>query len=347
MRVAAQAHGGRLVRLERQGRRRGRDVETTHRPARRRHLRRHRPAARKTIRNITTASPTACCGRSCITGSTSPNSRAAISAAICGSTSISPTELRRICEPDDLVWVHDYHLHPARRRCCASAATSNRIGFFLHIPFPPPDMLTALPNHERLHPALCALRSGRLPDRRATPRTSRAIWQPRCRHAAARRPAHFDAVRTATVRVGAFPVGIETAAFQRLARRAVRSPVRARGGRDSLAGRALIIGVDRLDYSKGLVQRMEAFEHFLAAYPEWRGKVTYLQITPKSRSRHPRICRHGADDRARRPAASTARYGEVVLDADPLRQPRLQPHGAGRALSLGACRRWSRRCATA
>jgi trehalose 6-phosphate synthase len=53
---------------------------------------------------------------------------------------------------------------------------------------------------------------------------------------------------------------------------------------ESLSGRAMMIGVDRLDYSKGLAQRMDAFERFLAVYPDWRGKVTYLQITPKSRS---------------------------------------------------------------
>jgi trehalose 6-phosphate synthase len=46
----------------------------------------------------------------------------------------------------------------------------------------------------------------------------------------------------------------------------------------------MMIGVDRLDYSKGLAQRMDAFERFLALYPDWRGKVTYLQIKPKSRS---------------------------------------------------------------
>jgi trehalose 6-phosphate synthase len=63
----------------------------------------------------------------------------------------------------------------------------------------------------------------------------------------------------------------------------VRSPL-VRGVLDSLAGRAMMIGVDRLDYSKGLAQRMDAFERFLAVYPDWRGKVTYLQITPKSRS---------------------------------------------------------------
>ena len=55
----------------------------------------------------------------------------------------------------------------------------------------------------------------------------------------------------------------------------------------SLGGRTLMIGVDRLDYSKGLVQRLEAYEIFLARNPEWQGKVTYLQITPKSRSEIP------------------------------------------------------------
>ena len=47
---------------------------------------------------------------------------------------------------------------------------------------------------------------------------------------------------------------------------------------------ALMIGVDRLDYSKGITLRLEAYERFLAAHPEWHGKITYLQITPKSRS---------------------------------------------------------------
>ena len=55
----------------------------------------------------------------------------------------------------------------------------------------------------------------------------------------------------------------------------------------SLGNRALVIGVDRLDYSKGLIQRMEAFERFYALHPEWQNKVTYLQIAPKSRSEIP------------------------------------------------------------
>ena len=53
---------------------------------------------------------------------------------------------------------------------------------------------------------------------------------------------------------------------------------------ESLSGRAMIIGVDRLDYSKGIPERLNAFERFLTNFPDWRGKVTYLQITPRSRT---------------------------------------------------------------
>jgi trehalose 6-phosphate synthase len=87
-------------------------------------------------------------------------------------------------------------------------------------------------------------------------------------------------------RIGSFPVGIEPRAFQRVARRNVRSPL-VKDMVASLGSRALVIGVDRLDYSKGLVQRLDAFDHFLANHSEWIGKVTYLQITPKNRSEIP------------------------------------------------------------
>jgi trehalose 6-phosphate synthase len=85
------------------------------------------------------------------------------------------------------------------------------------------------------------------------------------------------------IRIGSFPVGIDTREFERLARRAVKSSF-VQDLVTSLGNRALVIGVDRLDYSKGLLQRMDAFEQFFSSRPDWRNKVTYLQITPKSRS---------------------------------------------------------------
>ena len=171
-------------------------------------------------------------------------------------------ELHNVLQPDDVVWVHDYHLIPLAKML-RERGHRNRIGFFLHVPFPPPEILTALPNHEWLIPQLCALRSRRPPDRRTTRPTSRAIS--RTNAACRARRAHVQSP-TRTVRIGAFPVGIETSEFSRLARRAVRSPF-VRNVLDSLSGRAMIIGVDRLDYSKGLAQRMDAFERFLAVYP--------------------------------------------------------------------------------
>jgi trehalose 6-phosphate synthase len=83
-----------------------------------------------------------------------------------------------------------------------------------------------------------------------------------------------------------FPVGIETAAFAHLAQRSVNLPFVKRVIR-SLAGRALIIGVDRSDYSKGIAHRLSAFELFLRTQSDWRGKVTYLQIATRSRTEIP------------------------------------------------------------
>ncbi len=85
------------------------------------------------------------------------------------------------------------------------------------------------------------------------------------------------------VQIGTFPVGVETKGLARLARRAIETEF-VRDVLGSLSGRAMIIGVDRLDYSKGMPERMNAFERFLTNFPDWRGKVTYLQITPRSRT---------------------------------------------------------------
>jgi trehalose 6-phosphate synthase len=188
-------------------------------------------------------------------------------------------ELNKIIEPDDLIWVHDYHLIPLAK-ALRERGHGNKIGFFLHIPFPPPDILTALPNHERLIPALCHYDLVGFQTDNDAANFARYLAN-ECRLPARDQRTFSAADRI--VRIDTFPVGIETAEFGRLARRALRSPF-VQGVMGSLAGRAMIIGVDRLDYSKGIALRMDAFEQFLLAYPDWRGKVTYLQITPKSRS---------------------------------------------------------------
>ena len=187
--------------------------------------------------------------------------------------------LEKELKPDDVIWVHDYHLIPFAR-ALRDRGHKNRIGFFIHIPCPPPEILTALPNHERLVPALGEYDLVGFQTEVDASNFSRYLVQ----------EAGLKQVDNDTftyggrhVRIGAFPVGVETEAFARLARRAVDSAF-VREVLESLSGRAMIIGVDRLDYSKGIPERMEAFERFLNNFPDWRGRVTYLQITPRSRT---------------------------------------------------------------
>ncbi len=127
------------------------------------------------------------------------------------------------------------------------------------------------------------------------------------------------------MRIGTFPVGIETRDFTRLARRAVRTELVEQVS-GSVPG-ALMIGVDRLDYSKGITPRLEAYERFLAANPEWHGKITYLQITPKSRSQ---IKEYAEMEHAVNATAGriNGAYQRCVLDAGALCQPPLQPNRA-------------------
>jgi trehalose 6-phosphate synthase len=187
-------------------------------------------------------------------------------------------ELHNVLGPEDIVWVHDYHLMPLAK-ALRERGHQNRIGFFLHIPCPPPEMLTALPHHERLIPSLCDYDLVGFQTGDDAFNFSRYLTRECGLHS---HDFNFM-VGERTVRVDAFPVGIETAAFAHLAQRSERIPF-VQTVLASLAGRALILGVDRLDYSKGIAQRLSAFERFLQTHRNWRGKVTYLQIAPKSRS---------------------------------------------------------------
>ena len=200
------------------------------------------------------------------------------------------TELEKIIEDDDLIWVHDYHLIPIadalRRRGYA-----NRIGFFLHVPFPPPEVLTSLPKHEQLIPLLMQYDVVGFQTEGDAGNFVRYLIS-ECNQTREMRVFEIAGHQTTLsvngqqTRIGSFPVGIEPRAFQRLARRNVRSPL-VKDMVASLGGRVLVIGVDRLDYSKGLIQRLDAFDYFLANHSDWIGKVTYLQITPKNRSEIP------------------------------------------------------------
>jgi trehalose 6-phosphate synthase len=189
-------------------------------------------------------------------------------------------ELHKVIEPTDIVWVHDYHLIPLAKALRARGH-HNKIGFFLHIPLPPPEILTALPNHEQLFSTLTYYNLVGFQTETDSVNFARYLTH-ECKLAS--RDLRVFSADGRTVVLGVFPVGVQVEEMQEWAERAMPSAI-VRRVNDSLVGRTMVIGVDRLDYSKGIVQRMEAFERFLVANPGWRDRVTYLQITPKSRSK--------------------------------------------------------------
>ena len=178
----------------------------------------------------------------------------------------------------DIVWVQDFHFIPLGE-CLRQAGCRQKIGFFLHVPWPPMELLLTLPNHESLVRQLCTYDLVGF----QTERDLYSFLQYIREEAGGEvRPGgRVKAYGLETV-VGAFPISIDTAAVAELARRAEPSSQSVRLS-NSLNGRKLIMGVDRLDYTKGLVERMEAFRQLLTSYPAYRGNVVLLQIAPPSR----------------------------------------------------------------
>jgi trehalose 6-phosphate synthase len=183
-----------------------------------------------------------------------------------------------LVQQDDLIWVHDYHFllfaEELRKLGC-----TRPVGHFLHIPFPPRELLTTLPNHEELVKALFAF----------------DILGFQTEHD---RDRFFDYVRmevggsvlgdkarcfNRTVTARAFPIGIDAANFVEFAS-SDEGAKQFASMRDMLRGRKQIIGVDRLDYTKGLPERFNAFERLLEDHDEHRGEVSLLQVAPPSRT---------------------------------------------------------------
>ncbi len=187
-----------------------------------------------------------------------------------------------LLQPDDLVWVHDYHLIPfaaALRRF----GVGNPIGFFLHTPFPSADVFTALPRHEELIAALGAYDLVGFQTEE-----SRQAYLGCVGKLGSGRQAGGGRFLAGgrTCRTGVFPIGIDADAFAGAAGHAAQS-MEVRRLADSVHGRSLVIGVDRLDYSKGIAQRFKAIEKLLEEHPEHRREVDYLQVTPHSRDELP------------------------------------------------------------
>lgn len=186
--------------------------------------------------------------------------------------------LAPLLRPDDMIWVHDYQLL-AVGHALRALGVRQRIGFFLHTPFVPPQIFCALPRAAELLEALCACDVvgfhtteyqesflqcvtsllGVLPDSEG-----------------------YFTYQGRQVRAIVTPIGIDVAKFTAIATRNAHSGL-ATKLETSLNGRPLGISVDRLDYAKGLPNRIQALAYLFASHPEHRKQVVFLQIAAPSR----------------------------------------------------------------
>lgn len=191
-------------------------------------------------------------------------------------------KLAAMLHPDDLIWVHDYHLIPMAENLRRVGA-KQRIGFFLHTPFPSFGVLAALPQYDSLLKSLCAYDLVGFQTNEDLTAFHEAVVR-----GATGEVLSDGRVRAfgRTLRAGAFPIGVDPEAVAEMAVPAVKSRT-LRRFEEGIRNRSLIIGVDRLDYSKGLEHRFKAFARFLERYPENRGQVRFLQIATATRSNVP------------------------------------------------------------
>lgn len=188
-------------------------------------------------------------------------------------------KLAPMLREDDTVWIHDYHLIPLAAML-RERGIGCRMGFFLHVPMPSADLVAAMPEHLKLFSTLYAYDLVGFQTRRDVER-----FQDYVRLFGGGkivRDGVLEAPDGHRFRTASFPIGIDTEHIAEQARSAI-SKRAVRALRDSLQPRKLIIGVDRLDYSKGLPERFHGFERYLERHPDQKSGLTYLQIAPVSR----------------------------------------------------------------
>ncbi|CAN7430741.1 alpha,alpha-trehalose-phosphate synthase (UDP-forming) [Caballeronia sp. LjRoot34] len=192
-------------------------------------------------------------------------------------------QLAPLLKADDVIWVHDYHLIPFAQALRDEGVT-NRIGFFLHIPFPATQVLLSVPRHRVLVEALCSydlLGFQTAPDLRAFC----DYIETEANGSVVRIAGEPNAVRAfgKTLRAAAYPIGVYPDEIASLAKDG-ESGREVQTVKTTLRDRKLIMSVDRLDYSKGLVERFRAFEKLLEHQPGQRNNVSFVQIAPPTRA---------------------------------------------------------------
>jgi trehalose 6-phosphate synthase len=223
--------------------------------------------------------------------------------------------LADVLRPGDRVWIHDYHLMRLAVHLRA-LGVGLPMGFFLHIPFPSLDLFRRLPWREELLEGLLAfdlvgLQSAR--DWRNFLRIARSM-RAGLRIRGRPREAHLDLPEGRCLTAGHFPISIDFVEFDHGAR-ALEVGRAAEQLKQAYGSRHLILGLDRLDYTKGIPERLLAFERFLERHPEFRDQVSMIQIVVPSRVDAPayQTLKEGLDQRVGRINGRFSRPGGVPV----------------------------------
>lgn len=188
-------------------------------------------------------------------------------------------EAAAVYNEGDVVWIHDYHLMltPGLLR---KARPGARIGFFFHIPWPAAEVWRVLPWAQELTEGLLGADLIGFHNDEYVKNFLEAAEE----LAGAEVHGHEVHWNGREIRVEAHPIGIDTAHFRALSEReAVRAE--AEKIRQDVRSEFILLGVDRLDYTKGVPERLLAFERFLELYPDYRGRTTFFQVSAPSRTR--------------------------------------------------------------
>lgn len=192
-------------------------------------------------------------------------------------------------QPEDFIWVHDYQLmlvgQEIRKR-----GVNHKIGFFLHIPFPPLDIFLKLPWRFQIINALLQydlIGFQTMRDKRNFIQCVRTLIQDA--HIINNRSMHMHMckINQREVRIGVFPISIDYHEFERAAAsKKVAEDIKTL--KKSAYNQTLVFSVDRLDYTKGILTRMEAIRRFLIDHPEFHKKIQFLQLVVPSRAEIPK-----------------------------------------------------------
>src|SRR5438034_1636986 len=193
-------------------------------------------------------------------------------------------------QPDDFIWVHDYHLMYVAQALREQSVDRklSALTFFLHIPSSPYDIFVKLPQQQRLLRALLQFDLLGFQTRRDLRNFLQCVRRVIVyAKVVPRRELQLIRFEKREIRVGHFPIGIDFTSFEKGARSDTVEQ-RAQRLRVSFPGFQLILGSDRLDYSKGIPERLRAFRTALERHPELRGRAVLIQVVVPSRVEIPR-----------------------------------------------------------